>query len=69
MSSVSDGNRHNVAVFDSDGIGDLHERLIIETADALSEGLGDRAMQIHLQRIVGENWKPLDRPVGIPTNP
>ena len=41
------------AVVDSDGIRDLHERLIIETADSLSEGLGDRAMQIHLQRIVG----------------
>jgi hypothetical protein len=41
------------AVVDSDGIRDLHERLISETADALSEGLGERAMQIHLQRIVG----------------
>ena len=41
------------AVIDGDGIRDLHERLIIETADCLSEGLGDRAMQIHLQRIVG----------------
>lgn len=41
------------AIVDSDGIRDLHERLIIETADALSEGLGERAMQIHLQRIVG----------------
>ncbi|QDG94467.1 hypothetical protein NIBR502774_18115 (plasmid) [Rhizobium sp. NIBRBAC000502774] len=40
-------------VVDSDGIRDLHERLIIETADSLSEGLGERAMQIHLQRIVG----------------
>lgn len=40
-------------VLDSDGIRDLHERLIIETAGALSEGLGERAMQIHLQRIVG----------------
>jgi hypothetical protein len=40
-------------VLDSDGIRDLHERLIVETADTLSEGLGDRAMQIHLQRIVG----------------
>lgn len=40
-------------VIDSDGIRDLHERLISETADALSEGLGERAMQIHLQRIVG----------------
>jgi len=41
------------AVIDSEGIRDLHERLITETADALSEGLGERAMQIHLQRIVG----------------
>mgnify|MGYP000220414918 CR=1 FL=1 len=41
------------AVVDGDGIRDLHERLIIETADSLSEGLGERAMQIHLQRIVG----------------
>ncbi|CAN7702577.1 hypothetical protein N7E70_030760 (plasmid) [Aminobacter sp. NyZ550] len=40
-------------VLDSDGIRDLHERLIIETADSLGEGLGERAMQIHLQRIVG----------------
>jgi hypothetical protein len=40
-------------VLDSDGIRDLHEKLIIETADALNEGLGERAMQIHLQRIVG----------------
>jgi hypothetical protein len=42
-----------LAVLDSDGIRDLHERMIVETADALSEGLGERAMQIHLQRIVG----------------
>jgi hypothetical protein len=41
------------AVVDSDGIRELHERLISETADALSDGLGERAMQIHLQRIVG----------------
>ena len=40
-------------VLDSDGIRDQHERLIVETADGLKEGLGDRAMQIHLQRIVG----------------
>ncbi len=40
-------------VIDSDGIRELHERMIIETADALGEGLGERAMQIHLQRIVG----------------
>ncbi len=40
-------------VLDSDGIRDLHQRLIVETADSLGEGLGERAMQIHLQRIVG----------------
>src|SRR5260370_12421204 len=42
-----------LAILDSDGIRDLHERLIVETADALKDGLSDRAMQIHLQRIVG----------------
>lgn len=42
-----------IAVVDGDGIRDLHNRFIIETADSLSEGLGERAMQIHLQRIVG----------------
>lgn len=41
------------AVVDGDGVRDTHERLIIKTADALSEGLAERAMQIHLQRIVG----------------
>ncbi|MBN9237282.1 hypothetical protein QV13_05315 [Mesorhizobium hungaricum] len=40
-------------VIDSEGIRELHERMIVETADALGEGLGERAMQIHLQRIVG----------------
>jgi hypothetical protein len=40
-------------VLDSDGIRDLHQRMIVETADALGEGLGERAMQIHFQRIVG----------------
>jgi hypothetical protein len=40
-------------VLDSDGIRDLHEKLIVDTAAALDEGLGERAMQIHLQRIVG----------------
>lgn len=40
-------------VTDSDGIRDLHQRLIRETAEALGDGLGERAMQIHLQRIVG----------------
>lgn len=42
-----------LAVVDSDGIRDLHQRLLTETADALGEGLNERAMQIHLQRIVG----------------
>ncbi len=42
-----------LAVLDSDGIRDLHERLVVETADALKDGLSDRAMEIHLQRIVG----------------
>lgn len=41
------------AVVDGDGVRDTHERLIIGTAEALSEGLAERAMQIHLQRIVG----------------
>lgn len=40
-------------LLDSEGIRDTHERLIVETADSLREGLGERAMQIHLQRIVG----------------
>jgi len=40
-------------VLDSDGIRDLHDRMFVETADALGDGLGERAMQIHLQRIVG----------------
>ncbi|MFC0210657.1 hypothetical protein [Chelativorans intermedius] len=40
-------------VIDSDGIRDLHRKIIIDTAESLSEGLGERAMQIHLQRIVG----------------
>jgi hypothetical protein len=40
-------------VLDSDGVRAQHERLIVETADGLQEGLSERAMQIHLQRIVG----------------
>lgn len=40
-------------VIDSDGIREMHERLIVKTAECLGEGLGERAMQIHLQRIVG----------------
>ena len=40
-------------LLDSDGIRDTHLQLIAETASALSEGLKECAMQIHLQRIVG----------------
>lgn len=40
-------------LLDSEAIRDLHEKLLIDTAAALDEGLGERAMQIHLQRIVG----------------
>ncbi len=39
-----------LAVLDGDGIREIHDRLIVETADTLGEGLGERAMQIHLQR-------------------
>jgi hypothetical protein len=40
-------------VLDGDGIRDTHRDLIVATAEALAEGLAERAMQIHLQRIVG----------------
>lgn len=40
-------------VIDSDGIRDLHRKTLVDTAESLNEGLGERAMQIHLQRIVG----------------
>ncbi|RDJ00782.1 hypothetical protein B5K05_33480 [Rhizobium phaseoli] len=40
-------------VVDSDGIRDLHRQQLIDSADALKDGLGDKAMQIHMQRIVG----------------
>ena len=45
--------RGATAVVDGDGVRDTHERLILETVEALSEGFGERAMQIHLQRVVG----------------
>jgi hypothetical protein len=38
---------------DGDAIRETHERLIVETATSLGDSLNDRAMQIHLQRIVG----------------
>ncbi|OOO28486.1 MULTISPECIES: hypothetical protein [Rhizobium] len=40
-------------VVDSDGIRDLHRQQLIDSADALKDGLGGKAMQIHMQRIVG----------------
>ncbi|MHB0952107.1 MAG: hypothetical protein ACYC10_09270 [Allorhizobium sp.] len=42
-----------LAVIDSDGIRDLHRGQLIESAEALKDGLGEKAMQIHMQRIVG----------------
>ena len=35
-----------LAVLDSDGIRDFHERTLIESADTLSDGLSEKAMQI-----------------------
>ena len=35
-----------LAILDSDGIRDLHERLVVETAAALKDGLSDRAMEV-----------------------
>jgi hypothetical protein len=40
-----------LTVIDSDGIRDLHRSQLIESAEAL--GLGEKAMQIHMQRIAG----------------
>ncbi|MFP3547167.1 hypothetical protein SB748_27490 [Rhizobium sp. SIMBA_035] len=40
-------------VVDSDGIRDLHRQQLIDSADALKDGLGNKAMQIHMQRMVG----------------
>ncbi|MFA7416788.1 MAG: hypothetical protein WC048_20155 [Rhizobium sp.] len=42
-----------LAVIDSDGIRNLHRGQLIESAEALKDGLGEKAMQIHMQRIVG----------------
>lgn len=40
-------------LLDSDGIHAFHQRSLIEGAETLSDGLSEKAMQIHLQRIVG----------------
>jgi hypothetical protein len=42
-----------LTVLDSDGIRTLHQRITTDGAEALREGLSDKAMQIHFQRIVG----------------
>ncbi|TXR49496.1 hypothetical protein [Phyllobacterium endophyticum] len=42
-----------LAVPDSDGICRLHHSQLIESAEALKDGLGEKAMQIHMQRIAG----------------
>ncbi|UFS83906.1 MULTISPECIES: hypothetical protein [Rhizobium] len=42
-----------LAVVDSDGIRELHHAQLIESAAALKDGLAEKAMQIHMQRIVG----------------
>ncbi|MFS2177306.1 hypothetical protein ACCC98_15400 [Rhizobium pisi] len=42
-----------LAVVDSDGIRELHRAQLIESAVALKDGLAEKAMQIHMQRIVG----------------
>ncbi|WP_426127947.1 hypothetical protein [Pararhizobium sp. PWRC1-1] len=42
-----------LAVIDSDGIRDLHRGQLVESAEALKDGLAEKAMQIHMQRIVG----------------
>lgn len=40
-------------VIDGDGIRNLHRAQLIESAEALKDGLGEKAMQIHMQRIAG----------------
>ncbi|WP_455274304.1 hypothetical protein [Rhizobium herbae] len=42
-----------LAVIDSDGIRALHRGQLIESAEVLKDGLAEKAMQIHMQRIVG----------------
>jgi hypothetical protein len=42
-----------LAIVDSEGIRELHRRKLLDSAEALKEGLAEKAMQIHMQRIVG----------------
>jgi hypothetical protein len=46
-------------IVNSDGIRSLDKRLIVKTADSRSEGLCEKAMQIHPQRIVGSAMRLL----------
>jgi hypothetical protein len=42
-----------LAAADSDGIRELHRAQLIDSAEALKDGLAEKAMQIHMQRIAG----------------
>ncbi|CAN7670186.1 hypothetical protein LJR255_005269 [Pararhizobium sp. LjRoot255] len=42
-----------LALIDSDGIRELHRGQLIVSAEALKDGLAEKAMQIHMQRMVG----------------
>ena len=42
-----------LTIVDSVGIRELHRQQLIDSAEALKEGLAEKAMQIHFQRIVG----------------
>jgi hypothetical protein len=42
-----------LTIVDSDGIRELHRQQLIDSAEALKEGLAEKATQIHFQRIVG----------------
>ncbi|MBW6425437.1 hypothetical protein KX729_28865 [Rhizobium sp. XQZ8] len=44
---------YGLPVIDSDGIRELHRHQLLDSAEALKDGLGEKAMQIHMQRMVG----------------
>lgn len=46
-------NVRAATLIDSGGIRNLHRSQLIESADALKDGLTEKPMQIHMQRIVG----------------
>jgi hypothetical protein len=45
--------RFGLSVIDSEGIRDLHRQQLVDSAEVMKDGLGEKAMQIHMQRIVG----------------